>query len=230
MEVYIGPVVLTKMRQFVYHCNMKRKQKGSNTKEKILETSLKLFNKFGIDSITVRHIAKEMNISHGNLCYHYPTANDIIWTLYNEMSTKINDTLNALQPDENLFQAHANAIRAIFEVSYEYRFFYLHIVEVMQRLPAIKKRHNQLIEERKLQIRQFWQMLRDHDLFRSDISLEQYEVFISHCFLYGDFWISNSAISYKGPASAKIDFYVKGYLALFVPYLTAKGKLLAQLD
>ena len=38
------------------------------TKEKIIDTALQLFNKQGIDPVTTRHIAKEMNISHGNLC------------------------------------------------------------------------------------------------------------------------------------------------------------------
>jgi hypothetical protein len=34
---------------------------------------------------------------------------------------------------------------------------------------------------------------------------------------------------YEGAASKKIDFYVNGYLALFMPYLTEKGKKLAAL-
>jgi AcrR family transcriptional regulator len=199
-----------------------------NTKEKILKAALRLFNKHGVSSITVRDIAKEVAISHGNLCYHFPNTNDIIWALYNEMTKKINDTLDALQPDENLFQAHADAVKAIFEISYSYRFFYLHIVEIMQRLPAIKKRHYQLIEERKLHIRQFWKILQENGLFRKDLPNEQYELFITHCFLYGDFWISNSEILYRGDASERIDYYVNGYLALFIPYLTPKGKKLAE--
>jgi len=198
-----------------------------STKEKILKAALQLFNKQGISSITVRDIAKEVDISHGNLCYHYPNTNDIITALYNELSKKVNDMLDELQPDENVIQTHTNAIRTIFTLAYKYRFFYLHFIEIAQRLPALKKRHYELIEQRKTQIRHFFDVLRQQDLFRKDLSDEQYELLIMHCFLYGDFWISSSEIMYKGPASKKIDFYVNGYLALFTPYLTEKGKQLA---
>lgn len=200
-----------------------------STKEKILKAALQLFNKHGIARITVRDIAQEIGISHGNLCYHYPNTNNIISALYDELSKKVNDMLDELQPDENVFQTHTNAIRTIFTLAYKYRFFYLHFIEITQRLPALKKKHYELIEQRKTQVRYFFDVLRQHDLFRADLSLEQYELLIMHCFLYGDFWISDSEIMYEGAASKKIDFYVNGYLALFMPYLTEKGKKLAAL-
>lgn len=197
------------------------------TKEKILKVSVHLFNEKGISNITVRDVAGEMNISHGNLCYHYPTINHIIQALYNEYSQKVNAMLDALQPDENVFQTHTDAIKTIFTLSYKYRFLYLHIVEIMKRLPSIQKKHYKLVESRKQQIRYFFDVLRKQGLYRDDLPDEQYELFILHCFLYGDFWISNSEILYRGPASKKIDFYVHGYLGLFRPYLTEKGKQLA---
>lgn len=198
-----------------------------NTKDKILKAALQLFNKHGISSITVRDIANEVGISHGNLCYHYPNTNEIITALYNELSKQVNDTLDALQPDENAFKAHANALKLIFSLSYKYRFFYLHIIEITQRLPALKKRHYDLIEQRKVQVRYFFDVLRQHDLFRKDLSNDQYEALIMHCFMYGDFWISSSEILYKGKLNDKVDFYVNGYLSLFMPYLTEQGKQLA---
>ena len=88
----------------------------------------------------------------------------------------------------------------------------------------IKKSHYQLIEARKNQIRHFFQILRDKGFFRKDLSNEHYEFLITQCFAFGDFWISSSEILYKGPASKKVEYYVEGYLALFSPYLTEKGK------
>ena len=194
------------------------------TKEKILQKSLKLFNDRGIDQITVRDIAKELNISHGNLCYHYPNTNEIIIALYNRLTSEISAILDALEPNENLFLAHADSTYKIFKLIYSYKFFFLNFIEITRRIKGIKKTHYQLIEARKGQIREFWQILRDMDVFRKDLSSEQYEFFITQLFIYGDFWISSGEIMYKGLASEKVDFYVKGYLALFVPYLTEKGK------
>ncbi|HEY0680514.1 MAG TPA: TetR/AcrR family transcriptional regulator [Chitinophagaceae bacterium] len=194
------------------------------TKEKILHASLKLFNAHGIDQVTVRDIAKEINISHGNLCYHYPGTNDIILALYNNLVTKISAILDALEPDENIVRSHAQATQNIFELLYSYKFFFLNFIEITRRIKSIKKTHYELIEQRKHQVRHFFEILRQEGVFRKDLSNEQYEFLIMQCFVYGDFWISNSEVMYKGPAAEKINYYVKGYLALFNPYFTEKGK------
>jgi AcrR family transcriptional regulator len=199
------------------------------TKDKILKISLKLFNSYGIDQITVRHIAKEMDISHGNLCYHYPTTNDIITVLYDKLVEKFDEVLNALEPNENAFHGLRVAMTRIFELVYEYRFLFLNFVEITRRIKYIRKRHYELIEQRKVQIRYFFDVFKQEDGFRKDLSVQQYEFLIMQCFIYGDFWLSNSEILYRGKEKDKIGYYVDGYMALFVPYLTEKGKKLAGL-
>lgn len=200
--------------------------KGLITKEKILKTSLKLFNKVGIDQTTVRHIAKEMNISHGNLCYHYPTTNDIIVALYQDLVDKFAIILDNLEPNENAFQKLTYSMKDIFELVNEYKFFFLNFIEITRRIKSIKKQHYELIELRKVQIRSFFEIFRNKGFFRKDMNLQQYEFLIMQCFIYGDFWLSNSEELYKGTEKDKVDYYVAGYMALFVPYLTEKGKKL----
>ena len=43
----------------------------ATTKEKIIETSIKLFNEKGCLNTSTRHIADELGISVGNLYYHF---------------------------------------------------------------------------------------------------------------------------------------------------------------
>ena len=42
-----------------------------NTKDKILKTAERLYNQLGLESVSIRGIASEMGISHGNLMYHF---------------------------------------------------------------------------------------------------------------------------------------------------------------
>ena len=54
-------------------------------KELILEAARVLFNENGYDQVTVRRIALQLNMSSGNLNYHYKKREDIFEALYFDM-------------------------------------------------------------------------------------------------------------------------------------------------
>ena len=63
------------------------------TPERILETALRLFNEFGEPNVTTTVIADEMNISPGNLYYHYRNKDEIVNALFTRYEREIDGLL-----------------------------------------------------------------------------------------------------------------------------------------
>ena len=54
------------------------------TRERIVQNSLELFNQQGERSVSTNHIAAHMEMSPGNLYYHFPNKQAIIAELFTE--------------------------------------------------------------------------------------------------------------------------------------------------
>jgi AcrR family transcriptional regulator len=69
------------------------------TRERILELSLKLFNEIGEPNVTTTTIAEEMEISPGNLYYHFRNKDDIINSIFSQFEQEIEKRLRF--PDDH---------------------------------------------------------------------------------------------------------------------------------
>ncbi|MEQ1783280.1 MAG: helix-turn-helix domain-containing protein, partial [Hyphomonadaceae bacterium] len=54
----------------------------TDTKSRILDTALALFNERGVANVTTNHIAEALNMSPGNLYYHFRNKAEIVRELF----------------------------------------------------------------------------------------------------------------------------------------------------
>ncbi len=98
-------------------------KKPRRTAERILEVTLDLFNRFGEPNVSTTLISAEMNISPGNLYYHYPAKDELINALFDRYERALNDLLHAADNVRNVEDAWL-FFHMLFELIWQYRFLY----------------------------------------------------------------------------------------------------------
>lgn len=196
-----------------------------DTKAKILETALELYNEKGIHTITSRHIAAEMGISPGNLHYHFRHTDDIIVALYEALAAGMDQLMNAVEStDSHHPQALLDFAERSFAVVYKYRFIFLHFPEIGMRVPSVKKQYAALVQRREKEFMTVFKVLQEKGIFRKDVPAPVLQALVTQIFLAGDYWLSHNELTarLKGKPAAKA--YRNVFAGLFWPYLTEKGR------
>src|SRR5215218_10087602 len=103
------------------------------TRERILETSLALMNREGEPHVTTADIADEMNISPGNLYYHFRNKDDIIGELYDALEAEVDPLLDVPAEGTRTVEDLWLLLHLLFERMGKYRFFYRDLDEINSR-------------------------------------------------------------------------------------------------
>lgn len=119
---------------------MAEKKRPRRTRERILETSLDLFNRVGESHTTTADIAGEMNISPGNLYYHFRNKDDIIGELYAAYEAQVLPLL--ADPGERRVDVEDLwlLLHLLFERMWAYRFLYRDLDEIAARIRRVGTR------------------------------------------------------------------------------------------
>jgi AcrR family transcriptional regulator len=117
-------------------------------KKFILDQSRKLFNQDGLSNVTIRQIAIGLNMSSGNLNYHFKTRGDVVGGVFEDLmiiEEKFMQLYITTKLDEGqlkrLMKAHAKAM-------FDYRFFWLDFVQVGRENIKVQKKVDELMQNR----------------------------------------------------------------------------------
>ena len=111
------------------------------TRERILELSLRLFNEFGEPNITTTVIAEEMNISPGNLYYHFPNKQAIIAVLFNQYEELVDSFLRPPQGRSATVEDKRFYLKALLAAMWNYRFLHRDLEHLLDSDPELAARY-----------------------------------------------------------------------------------------
>jgi AcrR family transcriptional regulator len=107
-------------------------KKPRRTAERILEVSLELFNRFGEPNVSTTLISAELNISPGNLYYHYPAKDELINSLFDRYERALGELLRAADDVRNVEDAWL-FFHMLFELIWQYRFLYRDLNDLLSK-------------------------------------------------------------------------------------------------
>lgn len=118
------------------------------TRERILENALRLFNDFGEPNVTTTVIADEMNISPGNLYYHFHNKDEIVEALFADYERDIGALLGA--PGQQTQEAEDIwlFLHLLFETIWKYRFLYRDINDLLTRNRLVETHFQRILAQK----------------------------------------------------------------------------------
>ena len=108
------------------------KKPPRRTAERILEVTLDLFNRFGEPNVSTTLISAELNISPGNLYYHYPAKDELVNSLFDRYEESLKELLNAGDGVRDVEDAWF-FMHTLFERIWQYRFLYRDLNDLLSK-------------------------------------------------------------------------------------------------
>lgn len=122
--------------------------KKIKTRDRILNTSLSLFNCVGEPNVTTLLISDELDISPGNLYYHFKSKGDIVEELFDRFEEEMLDLLAVPEDADISLDQQAFFLHLMFETVARYRFLYQDLVNVLSRYDQLQTRFRRLLKKK----------------------------------------------------------------------------------
>ena len=122
-------------------------KKPRRTAERILDTTLELFNRFGEPNVSTTLISAELGISPGNLYYHYPAKEELITRLFDRYDAALTELLRAADGVGDVEDAWF-FFHTLFELIWDYRFLYRDLNDLLSNNRKLET-HFQFVLQRK---------------------------------------------------------------------------------
>ena len=202
----------------MYLCN------SMGRKQEIIDTALEIFNKDGYGNVSTYNISKKLEMSQGNLTYHFPTKQVLINTLAKNMISEIDEFVLNIDNDFSPKDFYNNLYKT-FEINLKYKFIYLNYANIILNDDDLNEYFIQNSKDRKKLLYSILESFVKNSYTINDEILSQNDVLADNINLIAVYWVPESEIYHKSKSKKEI---IHHHLSLifrqFSPYLSEKGK------
>lgn len=191
-------------------------------KEKIILKAVALFNENGVANVSPNQIAAALNISTGNLTYHYKTKTILIQTIYEQMRDSSENYL-ALDGYLTLDDFRKSMLK-FQQFQEKYRFFFHDMVFLTRNYPTVGKLYETSNLNRFRQGRKLFDYYIATGRLLPETDGINYDYVIHNIWMAGTFWTAHEKIITSTKLFKKPANMVEMTWHMLLPYLTEKGR------
>lgn len=187
------------------------------TRQRILDCALAMFNAQGEPNVTTNHIADELEISPGNLYYHFRNKDDIIEQLFGRYEERIGAAMTV--PDGRLpdlediwLQMHL-----VFECIWDYRFLYRDLVDILSRNRRLRLRFARILKRATENATTVIRGLAQAGILRASVA--EMEALATNILILATFWLNYAAARGDQDEARSIRQGIVQVMMLISPFL-----------
>lgn len=190
-----------------------------STREKILDTALRLFNKDGTAEVSTNHIAEACAISPGNLYYHFRNKQEIIRELFQRLYAIWDKGLPMPQDHVPMLDDLKTVVEANYQIIWQYRFAYRELVALLRQDSKLRQ---DFLAVRQRGFDGFYKLFSSFvtaGVFRTPDDPQAINELQEVCWLISEFWITNLEVNGRTVDEIEMQRGVKLMLRVLQPYL-----------
>lgn len=189
----------------------------TDTKQKILDASLQLFNENGINNVRLQQIADATGISVGNLAYHFNNKEAITESLIANVITSLQELVKQYGKYDS-FNDLDFFFKEFYKLCTVYRFFNFDILEIKRNFPTLYEMLQPLFNKVKLQIERRFELWLQQRLLLKESNIKN---ITSNTWLLMFFLPAEAQVN--GRSANSENLYRRRLWDYLMPYFTSKG-------
>ncbi len=187
------------------------------TRQRILDAALMMFNAQGEPNVTTNHIADDLEISPGNLYYHFRNKDDIIEHLFARFEERMDAALVAPQGRLPGLEDIWLQLHLVFESIWDYRFLYRDLVEILSRNRRLRMRFARILRRADEQAHAVMRGLSQAGVMRA--SVEELAATATNVLVIATFWLNYASARGDKDEHASIRDGIVQVMMLIAPFL-----------
>jgi AcrR family transcriptional regulator len=194
-----------------------------STRDRILNAALVLFNEQGSGAVSTNHIAAAMEISPGNLYYHFRNKEDIIRALFERLFALWDETFQ-LSSDRALGLADFEGLIASnYQLIWDYRFAYREMAALLHNDPDLRAQYQEVRQRGYDGLAELIEAFAGAGVLTRPESAQELMALTELCWIVSEQWPVNLELRGRVFDAAGIQEGIALMRYIFRPYLLAEG-------